>query len=104
MEGSQIETYQIPGGGATHGTYGPLAVSEGGFMTDLGEQFLQVARTLDPDHAQKPDDTDSNDLETINVYTVSVFRLNSQLDLFLNIELGAEVAQVRPYSPVYGVH
>lgn len=42
-------------------------------MTDLGEQFLQVARTLDPDHAQKPDDTDSNDLETINVYTVSVF-------------------------------
>jgi alcohol oxidase len=65
----KVEAYQIPGGGATHGTDGPLAVSEGGFMTDLGEQFLQVARTLDPDRAQKPDDTDSNDLETINVYT-----------------------------------
>jgi hypothetical protein len=64
----------------THGTDGPLAVSEGGFMTDLGEQFLQVARTLDPDSAQKPDDTDSNDLETINVYTVSVFRLTALLD------------------------
>ena len=48
-------------------------------MTDLGEQFLQVARTLDPDHALKPDDTDSNDLETINVYTVSLFCLTAQL-------------------------
>ncbi|KAI9453452.1 alcohol oxidase-like protein [Lactarius psammicola] len=65
----KIETYQVPGGGPTHGTDGPLAVSRGGFFTDLGEQFLQVARALDPDRAQKPDDTDSNDLETINVYT-----------------------------------
>ncbi|KAI9453449.1 alcohol oxidase-like protein [Lactarius psammicola] len=65
----KIETYQVPGGGSTHGTDGPLGVSPGGFFTDLGEQFLQVARTLDPDHAQKPDDTDPNDLETINVYT-----------------------------------
>ncbi|KAF8263965.1 alcohol oxidase-like protein [Lactarius quietus] len=58
----KIETYQLPGGGPTHGTDGPLAVSPGGFFTDLGEQFLEVARKLDPDHAQKPDDTDSNDL------------------------------------------
>ncbi|KAI9447383.1 alcohol oxidase-like protein [Lactarius indigo] len=65
----KIETYQVPGGGPTHGTDGPLTVSPGGFVTDLAEQFLQVARTLDPDHAQKPDDTDPNDLETINVYT-----------------------------------
>ncbi|KAH9046727.1 alcohol oxidase-like protein [Lactarius hengduanensis] len=65
----KIETYQVPGGGPTHGTDGPLAVSPGGYFTDLGKQFLQVARILDPDRAQKPDDTDSNDLETINVYT-----------------------------------
>ncbi|KAI9434103.1 alcohol oxidase-like protein [Lactarius indigo] len=65
----KIETYQVPGRGPTHGTNGPLGVTLGGFITDLGEQFLQVARTLDPEHAQKPDDTDSNDLETINVYT-----------------------------------
>ncbi|KAH8989703.1 alcohol oxidase-like protein [Lactarius akahatsu] len=70
----KIETYQVPGGGPTHGTDGPLAVSPGGYFTDLGKQFLQVARILDPDRAQKPDDTDSNDLETINVYTVGVFR------------------------------
>ncbi|KAH9046735.1 alcohol oxidase-like protein [Lactarius hengduanensis] len=63
----KIETYQVPGGGPTHGTDGPLAVSLSGFVTDLAEQFLQVARTLDPDRAQKPDDADLNDLETINV-------------------------------------
>ncbi|KAH9013891.1 alcohol oxidase-like protein [Lactarius pseudohatsudake] len=65
----KIETYQVPGGGSTHGTDGPLAVSPGGFFSDLSRQFLQVTRTLDPDRAQKPDDTDTNDLETINVYT-----------------------------------
>jgi alcohol oxidase len=64
----KIETYDVPGGGITHGTDGPLVVSPGGFFTDLAEQFLQVGRTLDPDHAQKPDDADPNDLETINVY------------------------------------
>jgi len=45
-----------------------------GFCTDLGEQFLQVARTLDPERAQKPDDTDMHDLKTINVYTVGTSR------------------------------
>ncbi|KAF8262160.1 GMC oxidoreductase-domain-containing protein [Lactarius quietus] len=65
----KIETYQVPGGGPTHGTDGPLTVSPGGLLMDLSKQFLQVARTFDPDHAQKPEDTDANDLETINVYT-----------------------------------
>ncbi|KAF8262162.1 alcohol oxidase [Lactarius quietus] len=65
----KIETYQVPGGGPTHGKNGPLAVSTGGFASDLAEQFLQVARTLDPGLAQKPDDADTNDLETINVCT-----------------------------------
>ncbi|KAH9046726.1 alcohol oxidase-like protein [Lactarius hengduanensis] len=65
----KIETFQVPGGGSTHGTDGPLAVSPGGFFTDIGKQFLQVARALDPVRAQKPDDADTNDLETINVYT-----------------------------------
>jgi len=68
----KIETYQIPGAGPTHGTDGPLAVSPAGFHSDLEEQFLKVARTLDPDRAQKLDKVDTNDLETINVYTVGV--------------------------------
>ena len=64
-------------------------------MTDLGEQFLQVARKLDPDRAQKPDNTDSNDLETINVYTVRDFRLTVRLDRRLNsLLLAAEVVKV----------
>ena len=69
---TQTETYQIPGGGPTHGTDGPLNVAfaiEGTF-DDLDEQFLQVARDLDPARARAPPDTDTNDLSTINVYTV----------------------------------
>ncbi|KAH9055339.1 alcohol oxidase-like protein [Lactarius vividus] len=57
----KIETYRVPGGGATHGTDGPLA----------------LRAHFDPDRAQKPDDADLNDLETINV------------------ALAVEVAQVR---------
>ena len=86
--------YDVPGGGPTHGTDGPLAVSPGGFTTDLAEQFLQVARTFYPDHAQKPDDADLNDLETINVYAVSVFQSTEQLDRWLSSILTVEVAQV----------
>ncbi|KAN0140567.1 hypothetical protein V8E53_001776 [Lactarius tabidus] len=63
----KIESYQVPGGGPTHGTDGPLVVSPGGFITDLGDQFIQVARKLNPNYAKKPEDTDSNDLETVNV-------------------------------------
>ena len=37
---------------------------------DFGDQYLQVARALDPARARLPSDTDTNDLKTINVYTV----------------------------------
>ncbi|KAF8262161.1 alcohol oxidase-like protein [Lactarius quietus] len=65
----KIETYQVPGGGPTHGADGPLGVSTGGFFSDIAKQFLQAARTLDRGLAHKPDDADANDLETINVCT-----------------------------------
>ncbi|KAH9059401.1 isoprenoid synthase domain-containing protein [Lactarius deliciosus] len=40
-----------------------LGSREEGFSSDLKENFLQTARTLDPDRAQKPDhSTDTNDL------------------------------------------
>ena len=45
-------------------------------MTDIANQFLQTGRTLDPDRAQEADDADSNDLKTINVYTVGVLPSN----------------------------
>ncbi|KAI0247173.1 alcohol oxidase-like protein [Lactifluus subvellereus] len=64
----KTETYQVTAGGPTHGANGPLKVSEGGLFTDLGQQFLDVSRSLDPDRALAPSDTDTNDLSTINVY------------------------------------
>ncbi|KAI0294579.1 alcohol oxidase [Russula brevipes] len=65
----KTETYQgVASGAPTHGTDGPLTVSLGTSL-ELGEQFLQVARTIDPSRAREPVDTDTNDLSTINVYT-----------------------------------
>ena len=68
----QTETYQVPDVGPTHGTDGPLKVSTGALISNFGEQFLQVARALDPARAKAPPDTDTNDLSTINVYTVGI--------------------------------
>ncbi|KAH9978294.1 alcohol oxidase [Russula compacta] len=69
----RTETWQVDAAaGPTHGTDGPLKVSLGGLrgkLLECGEQFLQVARTLDPTRAQAPSDADTNDLSTINVYT-----------------------------------
>jgi len=74
IEESEIETYQIPGGGrlTTQTVHSVLPAS--GFFLDLAEQFPQVARALDSDCAQKPDDADTNDSETVNVtvYMVGV--------------------------------
>jgi alcohol oxidase len=67
----QTENYQVASGdGPTHGSDGPLNVSLA--TDDCGEQFLQVARAFDPARAQAPSDADTNDLSTINVYTVGV--------------------------------
>jgi alcohol oxidase len=79
--GTQTETYQVADDRPTHGTDGPLKVSLGGLATNIGEQFLQVARTFDPARATAPPDTDTNDLSTINVYTVGVSHLCSLLPL-----------------------
>jgi hypothetical protein len=44
-------------------------------IVDCAEQFLQVARALDPARASVPSNTDTNDLSTINVFTVGVLEL-----------------------------
>jgi hypothetical protein len=103
----QTENYQIAGGdGPTHGTDGPLNVSLA--SDDIGEQFLQVGRAYDPARARPPpSDVDTNDLSTINVYTVGVLFLphilNSATDCCNASSLrghwmnpaGSEMAQVR---------
>jgi alcohol oxidase len=80
----KTETYQVTAGGPTHGANGPLRVSEGGLFTDLGQQFLDVSRTLDPDRALAPPDTDTNDLSTINVYTVRALILPHSATIYLS--------------------
>jgi hypothetical protein len=100
----QTETYQVPGGdGPTHGTDGPLnvALAKDGLLADCNEQFLQVARAFDPARAREPLDTDTNDLSTINVYTVGVLPLPPILVLHLMCLLRAsEMAQVRTQIPL----
>ena len=70
------------GDGPTHGTDGPLNASLAD--DELANQFLQVARALDPARARAPSefDADTNDLSTIDVYTVGVLLLTLTL-LFL---------------------
>jgi alcohol oxidase len=67
---SQTETYQIAGGSPTHGSDGPLKVSLGVTTLDFGDQYLQAAAALDPARSRAQPYTDTNDLSTINVYTV----------------------------------
>jgi alcohol oxidase len=67
---SQTETYQIAGGTLTHGSDGPLKVSLGVTTLDFGDQYLQAAAALDPARSRAQPYTDTNDLSTINVYTV----------------------------------
>ena len=58
-----------------------------GTLGDFDKQFLQVARALDPVRAQAPPDADTNDLSTINVYTVGVFLLSLILTRHLLMRL-----------------
>ena len=41
----------------------------------LGDQYLQVAAVLDPTRAREPPEIDTNDLKTIDVYTVGCFSI-----------------------------
>jgi len=68
---SQTETYQISNGAPMHGTEGPLKVSRV-LSLDFGDQYLQVVAALDPVRAHASPETDTNDLKTINVYSVGV--------------------------------
>jgi alcohol oxidase len=69
----QTETYQISSDAPTHGTEGPLKVSRSSIFLDFEDQYLQVVGALDPARARRASpDADTNDLKTINIYTVGV--------------------------------
>ncbi|KAI0310619.1 alcohol oxidase-like protein [Amylostereum chailletii] len=61
------ETYQVKEGAKTHGYNGPLKVSYGGALTNLGQQFLDTAKTFDP-RRDGGGDTDPNDTVSVNKY------------------------------------
>jgi hypothetical protein len=56
---------------------------------DFGDQYLQVARALDPARARLPSDADTNDLKTIDVYTVCyiTFPLLQASISYMNLEM-----------------
>ena len=64
----QTETYQVaPGKDDVHGYDGPLKVSYGGKFTNIGQDFLAVAKSFDParEHTDDP-----NQIYKSNAYGV----------------------------------
>ncbi|KAJ7707465.1 GMC oxidoreductase-domain-containing protein [Mycena rosella] len=51
----KTETYQVKAGEPTHGYSGPLKVSYGGAYTNVGQQFLEVARQYDTARGETDD-------------------------------------------------
>jgi alcohol oxidase len=66
----QCETYQIKKGALNHGDEGPLKVSWGGKYTNIGQDYLATARKYDVNRNPGNEDTDVNDLATVNTYGV----------------------------------
>ncbi|KAI9060146.1 GMC oxidoreductase [Trametes sanguinea] len=51
----KCETYQVRSAEPTHGYSGPLKVSYGGFYTEIGQEFLDVAARYDKSRGQTDD-------------------------------------------------
>lgn len=51
----QCETYQVEPDKPTHGYSGPLKISQGGFFTETGKEFLDVAAQYDKTRGQTDD-------------------------------------------------
>ena len=49
---SKVNTHLLPMFCEPSSSGGPLVFLPGWFFTDLGEQFIQVARKLNPDYAK----------------------------------------------------
>ncbi|CCM05913.1 uncharacterized protein FIBRA_08151 [Fibroporia radiculosa] len=63
----KMETYQLKSHSDTHGSSGPLKISQGGYFTNLGEQFLDVAAKYDKTRSVT-DDPNGMRESSINVY------------------------------------
>lgn len=75
---SQTETYQIQPDQQSHGYDGPLKVSYGGFYTNVGKMFLEMAAEYDKGRQYTEDLVD---MHTVNVYGVRPSHLSSSISL-----------------------
>ncbi|KAI0030688.1 alcohol oxidase-like protein [Vararia minispora EC-137] len=64
----KAETYQIKKGALNHGDEGPLKVSWGGKYMNIGQDYLATARKYDVNRNPGDENTDLNDLVTVNTY------------------------------------
>ncbi|KIK54123.1 hypothetical protein GYMLUDRAFT_232266 [Collybiopsis luxurians FD-317 M1] len=66
----KVETYQVPHGDpAVHGFTGPISVSHGRLVTNIGEEFLQTASQYDKSRRTSTStNEDTNDFKTVDVY------------------------------------
>ncbi|VDC02039.1 unnamed protein product [Peniophora sp. CBMAI 1063] len=64
----KAETYQIKKDALNHGDAGPLKVSWGGKYISVGKDYLATARKFDTARSTGDEDTDVNDLVTVNTY------------------------------------
>ena len=73
----QMETYQVAPNKPTHGYDGPLKISHGGFYTNMGKQFLEVAASYDKTRGTTDD---PSDMIGINAYGVSLVTYYSRMN------------------------
>jgi alcohol oxidase len=61
----KLETYQVDPTAPTHGTNGPLKISYGYGLLNVGRQFLEVAKLYDTTRGYTED---VNDFHTVNAF------------------------------------
>jgi hypothetical protein len=80
----------------THGYSGPLKVSYGGAYTNVGQQFLDIAREYDSERGQTDDGNDLYNCNTYNVSSVILF------NILWTLTMTTEMAKVRSLSVMVG--
>ncbi|KAJ3835505.1 GMC oxidoreductase-domain-containing protein [Lentinula raphanica] len=64
----KVETYQVPSDSpSVHGFTGPIKVSHGGYDTNIGKEFIDIASQYDKNR-KSSSSVDWQDFQTVNVY------------------------------------
>ena len=89
----QTETFQALPNIPTHGYSGPLKVSYGGAVSNIGNDFLNVAAEYDK---QRKFTEDPNGMHTCDAYGVDIF-VNFCRDTTTDSSYHSALAKVRTY-------